>query len=482
MSKRRVTVLFQERAAATQVRRMLHFLDYQPTLLDIDRITDLPAAPDTGPLLVTVADGAAYRRLVSERLAGRRLPPFILLTAAPLEEADLAALRPRPAAWLPLDCSFRSLQEQIRRLGRGEGGPATPRRRRRASLQTLEGNSPPIQFVRRLIEKVARTRASVLILGESGTGKELVARSIHQLSDRADKPFVPVNCGAIPKDLLESELFGHEKGAFTGAISARAGRFELAQGGTLFLDEIGDMDVNMQVKLLRVLQEKTFERVGSNRSQVADVRIIAATHRNLEQAIAEGRFREDLYYRLNVFPIEMPPLRERVEDIPALARSMIERLAPEQGGFELSPRTLQALQAYPWPGNVRELSNLIERLRILYPGQVVDVTDLPERYARHYRDGAWSAPAAEPAGTAAPATGDEDEEANPPTVQINLGQVGFDLKHHLHETERKYIRQALMVSDGVVARAAKLLNLRRTTLVEKMRKYNLERKELLSGS
>ena len=479
MSTRRVTVLFQDKAAATQVSRMLHFLDYQPALLDIARTTDLPTPEGATPLIVSVRDADAYQRLVGERWAGRRLPPFVLITATALDEGRLAQLRPRPAAWLPLDCSFRSLQEQLRRLARGQAGQGVPNRRRRPSLQTLEGNSPPIQFVRRLIEKVARTNASVLILGESGTGKELVARSIHRLSERADKPFVPVNCGAIPKDLLESELFGHEKGAFTGAISARAGRFELAQGGTLFLDEIGDMDVNMQVKLLRVLQEKTFERVGSNRSQVADVRIIAATHRNLEQAIAEGRFREDLYYRLNVFPIEMPPLRERTDDIPALARSMIERLAPEQGGFELSPRTLEALKAYPWPGNVRELSNLIERLRILYPGQVVDVTDLPERYARHYREDAWAEPPA-PAAQAAPATDDDGDEANPPTVQINMGQIGFDLKRHLHETEVKYIRQALMVSDGVVARAAKLLGLRRTTLVEKMRKYNLERKELLS--
>ncbi|MFO7603997.1 MAG: sigma-54 dependent transcriptional regulator, partial [Gammaproteobacteria bacterium] len=230
-------------------------------------------------------------------------------------------------------------------------------------FRSLVGNSRGIRSVRKLIEQVADSEANVLILGDSGTGKEVVARNLHYYSSRRDKPFVPVNCGAIPADLLESELFGHEKGAFTGAISSRQGRFELAEGGTLFLDEIGDMQLNMQVKLLRVIQERIFERVGSNKSNKTNVRIIAATHRDLEEEIAEGRFREDLYYRLNVFPIEMPPLRERVEDLPLLINELVTRLEHEQrGSVRLTPMATAALCQYPWPGNVRELSNLIERL------------------------------------------------------------------------------------------------------------------------
>ena len=232
-----------------------------------------------------------------------------------------------------------------------------PSRRRRVTVESLVGISPQIQKVRSLITQVASSDANVLILGESGTGKELVARSIHRQSDRSARPFVPVNCGAIPADLLESELFGHEKGAFTGAITARVGRFELADGGTLFLDEIGDMSPHMQVKLLRVLQERCFERVGSNRSLFADVRIVAATHRDLESEIREGRFREDLFYRLEEFPIEMPPLRARVEDIPVLVKTLVKRLANERGDVALPKAVLDAMQRYTWPGNVRELSN-----------------------------------------------------------------------------------------------------------------------------
>ena len=226
-------------------------------------------------------------------------------------------------------------------------------------LNTIVGQSPAMQQVKKLIQQVATTDASVLILGESGTGKEVVAQALHQLSHRAARPFVPINCGAIPSELLESELFGHEKGAFTGAITARKGRFELAEKGSIFLDEIGDMPLPMQVKLLRVLQERTYERVGGNKSFSCDVRVIAATHRNLEDQIEAGNFREDLFYRLNVFPIEMPSLRERVEDIPALLSFMFDKI--QQSGRpvpQLTEKVLIALQYYPWPGNVRELGNL----------------------------------------------------------------------------------------------------------------------------
>jgi len=341
-------------------------------------------------------------------------------------------------------------------------------------FRSLIGISQPIAKVRQLIEQVADSGANVLVLGDSGTGKEVVARNLHYHSDRRDKPFVPINCGAIPAELLESELFGHEKGAFTGAISARQGRFELANGGTLFLDEIGDIPLAMQVKLLRVIQERVFERVGSNKSIDSNVRIIAATHRNLEHEIAEGRFREDLFYRLNVFPIEMPSLAERVEDIPLLLEELIVRMENnKRGSVRLTPAAVASLQQYHWPGNVRELSNLAERLLIMFPNDVVDVQDLPEKY----RKGIDVA-----INTSSPATKDTAEEAqagiNSHIVEKSndvLPEEGIDLKAHLLNLESSLIKQALSEANGVVAHAAKRLNMRRTTLVEKMRKYGLQR-------
>ncbi len=342
-------------------------------------------------------------------------------------------------------------------------------------FRSLVGNSRAIRNVRKLIEQVANSDANVLILGESGTGKEVVARNLHYYSERRDKPFVPVNCGAIPPDLLESELFGHEKGSFTGAISSRQGRFELAQGGTLFLDEIGDMPLAMQVKLLRVLQERIFERVGSNKSLVADVRIIAATHHDLEKEIKEGRFREDLYYRLNVFPIDMPPLRERVEDIPLLINELITRMEHEQrGSVRMTPAAIAGLCDYPWSGNVRELSNLIERLVIMFPYGVVDVRDLPSKFRGTVN------------GSDSESTSESESLSNiiNPTQytadsvdSFRIPQEGLDLKEHLINLEFSIIKQALDDSDGIVAHAAKRLNMRRTTLVEKMRKYGLHRAE-----
>jgi sigma-54 specific flagellar transcriptional regulator A len=303
----------------------------------------------------------------------------------------------------------------------------------------------------------------------------MVARTIHECSPRRDKPFVAINCGAIPAELLESELFGHEKGAFTGAISARKGRFEMAEGGTLFLDEIGDMSLPMQVKLLRVLQERMFERVGGNKTQRCDVRIIAATHRNLEQAIANGQFREDLFYRLSVFPLEMPSLREHLEDLPLLIGEFNQRLARRGlGSVRFSAGALNALHQYAWPGNVRELCNLVERLAILYPHGEVRASDLPEKYrGRHAVEEVQAAssllammegaPVAEQIGVAAGVTD--------ATV---LPEGGLDLKDHLADIEVGLIRQALDVTGGVVAHAAKLLHVQRTTLVEKLRKYGLQ--------
>lgn len=333
----------------------------------------------------------------------------------------------------------------------------------------MVGVSPAIQQVRRLIEQVSETDANVLILGESGTGKEVVARSLHRLSLRHERAFVPVNCGAIPGDLLESELFGHEKGAFTGAINTRQGRFELAEGGTLFLDEIGDMPLPMQVKLLRVIQERTFERVGSNRSITADVRLVAATHRDLDSNIQDGRFREDLYYRLNVFPIELPSLRERADDVPLLIHEFIQRMEKMgRGTVRLTPGAVGSLSAYPWPGNVRELANLMERLAIMFPKGLVDVRDLPSKFQMEGVQ-AIEVDFPEPLATnslASPVT---------TTPAVCLPANGIDLKEYLAELELDFIKQALDMTDGVVARAAEQLGMRRTTLVEKMKKYDLQR-------
>ncbi|MQB17397.1 sigma-54-dependent Fis family transcriptional regulator [Pseudomonas lactis] len=360
---------------------------------------------------------------------------------------------------------YREMYDQARERGR---------HREPNLFRSLVGTSRAIQHVRQMMQQVADTDASVLILGESGTGKEVVARNLHYHSKRRDGPFVPVNCGAIPAELLESELFGHEKGAFTGAITSRAGRFELANGGTLFLDEIGDMPLPMQVKLLRVLQERTFERVGSNKTQSVDVRIIAATHKNLESMIEVGSFREDLYYRLNVFPIEMAPLRERVEDIPLLMNELISRMEHEKrGSIRFNSAAIMSLCRHGWPGNVRELANLVERMAIMHPYGVIGVVELPKKF--RYVD-------------------DEDEQMDSlrsdmeERVAINghtpdfgatatLPPEGLDLKDYLGSLEQGLIQQALDDAHGIVARAAERLRIRRTTLVEKMRKYGMSRKE-----
>lgn len=358
-------------------------------------------------------------------------------------------------------------------------------------IKRLVGNSKPMKAVQQMIDQVSDSEANVLILGESGTGKEVVARNLHHSSSRRTKPFVPVNCGAIPAELLESELFGHEKGSFTGAITARKGRFEMAEGGTLFLDEIGDMPLPMQVKLLRVLQERTFERIGSNKTLNANVRVIAATHRNLEEHIADGRFREDLFYRLNVFPIEMPSLRERPEDIPLLINELITRIEHEnRGTVRLTPKAIMSLCGYPWQGNVRELANVVERLVILYPYGTVDFDDLPEKFQVEGSSLPDTISEAIAQARIAPLASN-NEAGSELTLSDNVGMTasqsphmvtsdelpegGLDLKEHLANLEYLLIKQAVDESAGVVAHAATRLKMRRTTLVEKMRKYGIQR-------
>jgi len=376
-------------------------------------------------------------------------------------------------AMLSLPLRYSELSDLLQRvevfnLGRKRGGGGGVNL---DLFRSLVGNSRGVIEVRKLIEQVANSEATVLILGESGTGKEVVARNLHYHSVRRDKPFVPINCGAIPGELLESELFGHEKGAFTGAISARRGRFEMAEGGTLFLDEIGDMPMSMQVKLLRVLQERTFERVGGSKELKADVRVIAATHQNLEELIKDGSFREDLYYRLNVFPIDMPPLRERMDDVPLLVNELIARMENEKrGSVRFTPAAMMALCQYRWPGNVRELSNLLERMVIMYPYGIVDVADLPEKFR--------------PTGTVsedAPSIRFEQHLMPSADFQTSrLPREGIDLKEHISSMECSLIKQALDDAGGVVAHAAKRLKMRRTTLVEKLRKYGLQRSETMT--
>jgi sigma-54 dependent transcriptional regulator, flagellar regulatory protein len=351
--------------------------------------------------------------------------------------------------------------------------------RRFSAQDRLKGTSQAIVNIRKSIDQVAKTDANVLILGESGTGKEIIARAIHDASLRRPKLFVPINCGAIPGELLESELFGHEKGAFTGALGVRQGRFEMAEGGTLFLDEIGDMPMSMQVKLLRVLQERTFERVGSNKTRHCDVRVIAATHRHLGDEIKGNRFREDLFYRLNVFPIELSPLRDRAEDIPLLVEDIVDCMeAAGRGYVRFTKASLAALMQYEWPGNIRELANLIERMAIIYPDEQVDVINLPEKYQQYIAPDEIGIPTQTVnIGTVDPL---EKMEANDnvdnlsPTL-AQLPSQGIDLKEYLTILEGDLIRQALDECNGVVAHAAKRLNMRRTTLVEKLRKYDLER-------
>ncbi|WP_127555181.1 sigma-54 dependent transcriptional regulator [Saccharospirillum alexandrii] len=401
--------------------------------------------------------------------------PVILMSEHPEFELLDDSLRHRVIARLSMPPTYNKLLDTLHRaqmyreqfdLTRGRG------QRREVNLfRSLVGTSRGVQQVREMMTQVADKEVTVMIQGESGTGKEVVARNLHYNSHRRHKPFVPVNCGAIPAELIESELFGHEKGAFTGAITSRAGRFEMAEGGTLFLDEIGDLPLNMQVKLLRVLQERTFERVGGNKTFNCDIRVIAATHRNLEQMIEENTFREDLYYRLNVFPIEMPPLRERSEDVPVLLNELIARLENEKrGSIRFNSAAVMSLVRHDWPGNVREMANLVERLAIMHPYGVVGVQELPLKY-RHVDDDDESV-------LPLPALPESESFSISHSEQAALLPVnGLDLKEYLTELERNLIQQALDDAQGVVARAAEKLHIRRTTLVEKMRKYKINKRE-----
>ena len=480
MAESRVLVLDADEDRAQTLRSLLQFIDYAPVVMD--RCGGLAAsgakpADWVAVILGKVLDDSALNGFVDWLKRDHLHPPLLVLPEHQATAATRFDLHETACVALEIPLKFAPLNELLKRAGLT--------RMDREVLDSVAskgptGNSTAVRRVRRMVEQVAGFDTTVLITGESGTGKEVVARAVHAQSRRKDKPFVAVNCGAIPSELLESELFGHEKGAFTGAITSRKGRFELADGGTLFLDEIGDMSLPMQVKILRALQERSFERVGGVKSQRCDVRVIAATHRNLEDAIVKGNFREDLFYRLNVFPIETPPMRERLEDLPMLIEDLIAQLErATRGSVRLAPETVNVLRSYHWPGNVRELANLVERLAVLHPGAVVRPQDLPSRY--------------KPASLAQETVAElsiEPAFERPLMGEIRvvdlvcqnkiepvLPPAGVDLKDHIEHIESSLIKQALAQSGGVVAHAAKLLNTRRTTLVEKLRKYGLQRED-----
>jgi len=386
-----------------------------------------------------------------------QLPVIVAASQSSVNDAVMA-LQVGAVDYLDVPVNEKRFDAALAKAGIGEpdAGSSPVNGGAARGCAAIVGDSSPMRQVFILIEKICDTDTTVLVRGESGTGKELIAQALHYEGSRGAGPFVPVNCGAIPGELLESELFGHEKGAFTHAIRTRLGRFELADGGTVFLDEISEMSPMLQVKLLRVLQEKEFERIGGTKTIRSDFRVVAATNRDLEEEVKAGRFREDLYYRLNVIPIEAPPLRERVQDIPLLAAHFVDRFnRPRKRKIKgVSDEVMARFMRYPWPGNVRELENVIERMVILAADSTLSLADLPERLL-----GTAGMPA-EPVGGAV-------------AQYETLPDHGFYLAEVLADFERRLIVQALEQTDWVKNRAAKILNVNRTTLIEKMKRFKL---------
>ncbi|OUW01424.1 MAG: sigma-54-dependent Fis family transcriptional regulator [Betaproteobacteria bacterium TMED156] len=348
------------------------------------------------------------------------------------------------------------------------------------SLSKILGVSSQIQELKNLIETMASSDATVLILGESGTGKELVARNLHNFSNRSRYKFVAVNCAAIPRDLIESELFGHRKGSFTGALSDRLGRFELANGGTLFLDEIGDLPSEVQVKLLRVIQERVVDPIGAHKSTPIDVRIISATHRDLEVEIKDGRFREDLFYRLNVLPIHTPPLRDRNEDLSILIENFANQFARKGGKpIKVDNSLMKAFKQYSWPGNIRELSNICARLSTLFPGKHLSYDDIPQpmlpKGLRGFTKFVKENIEVEKNPVEDLILLTQGSSLKTPDLDnILIGNNELPLKERLADIEKNFIKQALVKSGGNVSKTARLLSVQRTTLIEKINKYSLD--------
>lgn len=339
----------------------------------------------------------------------------------------------------------------------------------------IVGNSPAIQAVFEIAKKAASSDSTVIIFGESGTGKELIARALHHNSSRINNPFIAVNCAAIPNDLLESELFGYEKGAFTGAMQTRVGRFELATDGTVFLDEIGDMPLPLQVKLLRVLAEQEIDRIGGNKSIKIDARVIAATNRNLEDDVKNGKFREDLFYRLNVIPIYMPPLRERRTDIPLLVNYFLQSFNKKRNKAVkgVSDQAMEILVNYNWPGNIREMANFVERMVVLSNGHMLTPHDLPEKVVTGLSKSDWDPSPPEPEPQEDPS--EVLQKSLKKSFFVGLPEEGIALKQVVEDFERELILEALEKTEWVKNKAAILLGLNRTTLVEKLKKLNIKR-------
>jgi sigma-54 specific flagellar transcriptional regulator A len=463
----KVIVIEPSDARANTLTAVMRFLDVEPLHVhDLAELGEYQRHSMNDWLAVIVGEdtvAAQGAELVARLRSIAQPPPLIYLSADRLPKI---AETSGDLAWFHLELPVKqrrlsAVLEQAQNVRTGH--PAEPG----AHRFRPSGTSRAMRAVHRLIEQIAPFDTSLLIVGEPGTGKELVARHIHELSGRAGHPFVPVNCGAIPADHLESELFGRETAAFSGELPTRPGRLEAAEGGTVYLHEIGDMSLPMQVKLLRVLQERSFERVGSNRTIGCNVRIIAATHRDPDEMIASGRFRADLFYRLNVFPVPLPPLRERLEDLPVLIEHLLQRQGQISGRhIRLCKDAMTCLARGRWPGNVRELSHLLASLDSPLPEHSITAADLPEPY----RGGAIAefAHAAEDSGAPTPAL---EEFARAATAKLPRG--GIELQDDLSAIEIDMIRKALEAADGTVAGAARLLNIRRTTLVEKLRKYRL---------
>lgn len=453
-SNHRVLVVEDDPSRASELTSRLEYLNFDATVIAAQAVDDVTIASEWQAVMVGQVDASNALAGMFKRIAARQENlPFLYPSGNQQLKALVDACNPGHAWSFEAPLRRSQLQTLLKRAVRYNNMPDDRRRR-------ITGVSASVKAVRAAIEQVAEHDTNVLIGGESGTGKELVARAIHDLSDRSERPFVPLNCGAVQAELLESELFGHDRGAFTGAVTDRKGRLELAANGTLFLDEIGDMSMPMQVKLLRVLQEREYRTVGGARSLKLNCRIVAATHRDLDKAVQDGTFRRDLYYRLNVFPIYMPSLRKRVDDIPLLLEElMISTNSEGKSQQRLTQGALDALANYPWPGNVRELSNLVERLAILNPTGKIDFDDLPEKYRL--------------VGYTPQLTQNQrpsfDEFAN---ANNHLGD-GVDLRDVLIGVEIRMIRQAMDQAGGTVAKAARLLKLQRTTLVEKLKKYRL---------
>ncbi|MCF6186381.1 MAG: sigma-54 dependent transcriptional regulator [Desulfobulbaceae bacterium] len=430
--------------------------DSATAALPIVRNTDLDLV--LSDMKMPGMDGIAFMKKIKE--FNKNLPVILITAYAEVEKA-VEAMHLGAFTYLAKPFSNEQLLASIRKAIEHYGLVREIKRLRseispRSGFEGMIGKNPNMLSVYQLIEKVAPAPSSVLITGESGTGKELVARAIHNLSPRREAPFISVNCAALSHTLLESELFGHEKGAFTDAISMRKGRFELADGGTLFLDEIGEMPASLQAKLLRVLQERSFERVGGNTTLSVDVRILTATNREIKDEVDKGNFREDLYYRLNVIHIHLPPLRERVDDIPALVTHFLQKNAGRLGKEQIaiSPEALRLLVTLPWEGNIRELENTIERAAILCADDRIEAEDV-QPDSTEFRAQKWSS-------------------------GLDLAQFvpeGLALSEVLNGIEEKLVRQALENANNIQARAAEQLGITKSLLQYKMKKYKLQRKK-----